>query len=397
MTDIEKYAEIYSSIFGESFTVKDPAISNNCIGAIASDHSPTFTRNFIDRLNRLHERFKDSGSTLDSIKNATKDIATKKGYKWSGPYSELVALDFWQSFKDIREIEFPSKGPVGHMPDSLAKQIGQNVVDLDLKIRVKQIAIYMDVKSFIPTHKELIDRIIDSVNAEIDGDDYFVTAENLGGGDYLSVLKDLPSELGSGNLKSELIDAITNKRSYLSYASNSGIEYEFRISYKDTGRSIHVSEDHFNPYQAAARNKYKVLEYYNKLLTEEPTLLIFVLNPWFNEEMLGDLGNANEVFYRSLARRVFIELKNDQRDLKDYIPTVKHSLTVSEISKKISGILFIEDHSITKTGKELYTSYLYLNPNATNRVLTTGSFHILDWSSNGFRPKVIDDFKNDNY
>lgn len=137
--------------------------------------------------------------------------------------------------------------------------------------------------------------------------------------------------------------------------------------------------------------------YYNKLLISEPSLIMFVINPWFNQEMIGNLKNQNQTFYRSLARRVFFEFHSNDKDLSTIINKVKEPLMASYVSQKISGLIFLEDQSITETGKDRYKAYIYLNPRATNGKLTKNDFHILARSSNRHIIKEIDDFEHDNY
>ena len=399
MSDILIYKSLFEEVFEELWDISDSDKTNNCIGALASQTDFfVFKNNFKDRLIRLKNRFHDEPNNLNAIKQTVKEIATKTGYKWSGAYSELIALDYWQSFKDIDEIQYICKGPVESMPDSLAKQAGQKEVDVDFKIKVHFTTLYMDVKSFIPTHHELIDRIIDMVKNEIPEKKFILTVENLAGGDYLNIKKDIPNEFKSGNLKKLLVDAIKNEKRFLSYKALSGHEYQFRMSYPNVnGSIIHTSEDSFDSFLIANRNKYKALEYYNKLFINEGSILIFILNPWFNKEMIGDLGGSNQTFYRSFSRRVFIEFNNDTRDASEYFENISHSLTVKEISNRISGIIFIEDQSITEKNKNIYKSYIYLNPCSTNVKLTKNNFKILNRGLAGFTPNEIDDFSNDNY
>ena len=45
------------------------------------------------------------------------------------------------------------------------------------------------------------------------------------------------------------------------------------------------------PYKLAIDYKYKILDYYNKLLISEPSLITFVINPWFNQELNIKIGD----------------------------------------------------------------------------------------------------------
>jgi|JI10StandDraft_1071094.scaffolds.fasta_scaffold382317_1 hypothetical protein len=395
MKDLEKFIEIYKNIFHEDITYKNLDLTNNCIGALNNNQFDTFRRNFIERLQRLSNIFSSDPHSYNELKKKVKDIGHETGYKWSGPYAELVALDYWSSFNNIKDIQFVVKDKVDKMPDSIAKNIGKDELDLDLKFILHFNEVYMDVKSFIPTHIELSDRIIEEVKKKLGSkEEYLLGIEHLRGGNYLLTKKDLEEELKSKKLIDELCNSIQAKKNNLEYTCASGNSYFFRLAYPDQkGRSILFTEDSYDPYLSASNNKYKALEYYKKLLINEPSFIVFVSNPWFNREMIGNLSNSNETFYRSFSRRAFIEFKND-----DSIFDIRYpNLLVKNISEKITGIIFIEDESITNKNVDIYKTYIYLNPNCTNTKMTRNDFEILAWGGRQNYPVIIEDFENDNY
>jgi len=151
------------------------------------------------------------------------------------------------------------------------------------------------------------------------------------------------------------------------------------------------------PYRLANNYKYKILDYYNKLLIDEPSLITFVINPWFNRELNTSSIEFLITFFRSLSRRVFMELTKDQRNMDTFFPElVGKNLKISDVAQKITGIVYVIDNSIMKTGENTNDVYLYLNPNATNKLLTRLDFTILSWSQK-IRKPFIDDFYYDNY
>jgi hypothetical protein len=152
-----------------------------------------------------------------------------------------------------------------------------------------------------------------------------------------------------------------------------------------------------NPYRLAMNYKYKIIDYYNKLLRNEATFLAFVINPWFNNE-ISDFCDHNTIFYRALTRRVFIELNNDNTDMSLFhSKLIGKGLKVKDIVELISGIVFIEDKSITLSGKDGYNVYFYTNPNAKNKRVKRFDFDILRWSHFAKQPTLVEDFEFDNY
>jgi hypothetical protein len=109
---------------------------------------------------------------------------------------------------------------------------------------------------------------------------------------------------------------------------------------------------------------------------------------------------------RSFSRRVFCELSKNSRALHEVMPNKwsNVSLPISEISKRIGGILFLLDNNVetqknfdSRNAMSFLESYLYLNPNAYKKnknIVFTDLAHDLLSSHilNGF-----EDFVNDNY
>lgn len=74
MTQIENYKIILQEIFEIEIIFTNPDIENNCIGALFKDEeSIPFRSNFIERLKRLREHFKDNENILIEIINTAKN------------------------------------------------------------------------------------------------------------------------------------------------------------------------------------------------------------------------------------------------------------------------------------------------------------------------------------
>lgn len=390
MTAADNYAKVYQSVFTEILPAISSDSTNNCIGALNNSTYKDFTDNFINRLNRLRDYFIKHALPLDELKRTARELALKKGYKWSGPYSELIALDYWSRYEEVTDLKFVVNGNVDSFHDSIAKHIGQQTVDLDLSFALPLSTIYMDVKSFIPTHLELIDKIVENVEKEIGIGKCLIGIDELDRGKYLDLRSDLQNNLGK--LAKALIEGFNSKKEFVSYTSSGNRQYQFRIAYPDkSGRTTLATINWYEPYKDAFDLSYKPLEYYNKLLITEASMICFVRNPWFDSEMNSILGNSSEIFYRALSRRVFIELTQNEA-------TFDASLTCKEISEKITGLLFIEDNSIKAVNDaDLYRSYIYLNPRCTNKKLNRKHFGVLNQSAHAAAPMVVDDFQYDNY
>lgn len=399
MTQVENYKENLENIFKKEINFSNKTITNNCIGALTdNDNYSVFKNNFFQRLTRLNDFFKESDKHITEIIHTAKQIGQTTGYKWAGAYSELVALDYWIQFENISNINFPDRGDVNSFADSIAKQIGQQEIDLDISLDLSTKKIYTDVKCLIPTHTELTDQILSRLKNKTRKQNYLIGIDNLYDVDYLRTKADLVSELQTGTLINELEKCINNEDQSYSHDLKSGHKASFRISYAEDGKNtVLMTMREMNPYKLAIDYKYKILDYYNKLLIKEPSLITFVINPWFNQELGLLSGEFLSTFLRALTRRVFIELTKDNTDLSIICPELNgENIKISDVARKITGIIFIKDNSISKSEKDINDVHIYLNPNASNTVLKSNDFSILSWSSEINQP-FIDDFIYDNY
>ena len=398
MTQVENYKNTLERIFNKTIDFSNISIKNNCIGALnRTNDYHVFRNNFIERLKRLNEHFKDSPDIIDEIINTAKQIGQKKGYKWSGSYSELVALDYWIQFENLTNIKFPDRGSTITFPNSIARQIGNQEIDLDISLDLTTKKIYTDVKSLIPTHTELVDQILDRLKSKVENKDFLIGIDNIYSVDYLRTKADFIYELQSGDLIQKLAESIKSKNIVYTHKLQSGEDAQFRISYAKAGRNTFLSTmRQMEPYKLAVDYKYKILDYYEKLLISDPSLITFVANPWFNQE-LNPFDDFVPTFYRALSRRVFMELTKDQTDMGTIYPELQgKNIKISDVAEKVTGIIFINDKSITKKDREIYETFIYLNPNATNKKLTRRDFDLLNWSPEIEHP-FIDDFYYDNY
>jgi hypothetical protein len=399
MNIVHNYKRILEDVFQKSVDLKISKITNNCIGAIASKEFSVFTQNFLDRLVRLKDYYSQDANAIASIINTAKAIGEVEGYKWAGAYSELVALDYWTSFRDIPSVKYIVKEDTENFHDSVARSIGQKTIDLDLEIELAIKTIYTDVKCFIPLHQELTDLLMSRVSDKVNIGKFLIGVDSVYEIDYLRLKADLQSEI-KGNLGSMLQKAIEERKTNFSYKLKSGASINFSMAYPKSGRNNIILQTlrEVDPYMLARDYRYKILDYYSKFIFSEPSLITWVVNPWFNAEMNGGPDEFRKTFLRSLARRIFMELSKDTTMMSQYFPTFmeKNDMSVSEISKLISGVVFIFDNSVLGNLDNLYDSYIYLNPHATNKQLIASDFNLLSWSKSKYRP-LIDDFQNDCY
>lgn len=394
---VENMEILLKKYFDEDVVIRNKTISNNCIGALVCENNfDEFKRNFEERLSRIADKITDPSQRKDVV-NKIKNLAEEIGYKWSGAYSELVALDFFLSSDYIANPLFINRFESSRYPGSLAAKNERKTIDIDFSFEFRSNKFYTDIKSLIPTQIEIFDKIIDNVIKRNSNKNILVGVDDFRPESLIDFREVIKKEKTS--IEDELLKGIQSSKNCVIYTSPKGGEYNFKISYD----GILTTMQSKCPYELAQFDKYKYLNYYDKLLDTDYSLLTFVVNPWFNRQ-IDEFGGFNELYYRSVCRRVFMELKNDTTPANKYVESIKNEIiTVSDISKSIAGILFIEDKSVKKEEDGiLYKSYLYLNPNYTNKVEDKRPLKKRDFSSafdySSFAKMVIiDDFQDDNY
>lgn len=117
-------------------------------------------------------------------------------------------------------------------------------------------------------------------------------------------------------------------------------------------------------------------------------MLVFPYLPRFNIFLTEDSSGLNERFFRSLARRAFIQLSNDSRDCSGCDSAVPTGVTVGKASALLSGILFVD------LSTERY--HVFFNPRAEHPIPRG----VESFAMNIHPPNALvwcDDFVNDDY
>ena len=397
MTDIENLERIIKQVFGIEKVIKTKENSNSCIAPLNRKPHNLFARNFFDRLRRLNEKFTGDTSALYDIAERVKNIGEARNSAWAGPYSELVALDFYSQFSEFFKLSYINLLPIKkHAPSIPALNGQKEVIDIDLCLHQRHDRVFTDVKSFNCIHQNILDEVIEIVeeySLVTLGKSVMIGVDNLSSIDYTEVKSHLGYE--KRKIYYELTNAVSENRRILHYESKSGIVFTFRIEYSDSISTV----KEYSPFAMAEAYKYKFLDYGSKLIDNEYSLITMVRNPYFNEETV-DFGDFNNIFYRSLARRTFIELERNRESASKYSSSYQNKkIRVCDVSKNLAGIVFIDDESPAESDLEkLYSAYFYLNPNYANKMpLTIRKLEKYFRNEREGQIKDFDDFKWDNY
>jgi len=232
---------------------------------------------------------------------------------------------------------------------------------------------------------EILTGIYNDLKTHLGTNDIHITAEhelNISYDDFQKkralLLNELKSELNT-----------TTKKTYLKSSVVSNLSY--RILW---GGGILTAERSYHPFSHAKNYHKTVFNYANKFIKDEPTVIVLVVFPWYNL-VVSDFANSNIRFYRALARRVFCQYIHDNTKFKTFNSSFTGEQTIFEVSKHLSGIIFLEDNTILskEPDKTNVKSFVYLNPNAIKPLTRSLASDFIM----GLHNTEYDDFEYDNY
>ena len=397
MTDIENLEKIIERFFGVSKSIKIRTNTNNCISPLNHEQKNLFARNFIARLERLSEKFAGDNLVINDIAERVKNIGEARNSGWAGAYSELVALDFYSQFSEFFSLSYINQLPIKNHVNSIPAQNGQKeLIDIDLCLHLRDSLIFTDVKSFNCVHQNILDEVIEAVeeySLATLAKSVMIGVDNLSSIDYTEVKSHLGYE--KRQIYHALASAVSKNQRVLRYESRTGLIFTFRIEYSDTISTVRE----YSPFAMAEAYKYKFLDYGSKLIDNEYSVITMVRNPYFNEETVN-FGDFNNLFYRSLARRTFVELARIKNEACRYSSSYQNKkIRVCDVAKNLAGIVFIDDESPSEADEsKLYNAYFYLNPNYANKTpLTIRDLEKYFRNEREAQIRDFDDFRWDNY
>jgi hypothetical protein len=382
MNDLENYKTIIETIFGyggAKFNTTSDA-TNNVIGALNNDQFSNFKRCFTERLKRLNEIYALKDNNRKEILRIVNAIATKN--EWQGAYSELVAYDFLNKERDF--LTKPIKlNTALKAARTYATQLGKVYANIDGFFSDYRVC--FEVKSLIDDVDDILKGIYTELKEKNKFPKFLINA---------NYPLDIPTEIIKDKRKEileELQRGINIKQKTKYVKSKIVYDLEFRLLWEP---GILTTLGAYNPCRHA-ENHYKIaFKYADKFVKEHPFFLVFVIFPWFNS-LIIDFLDSNKLFYRSLSRRVFCQYINRCDKLKIFFPKFEGNETLFEVSKKLSGILFLEDKSIDSDASQMVNvdSYFYLNPNAAFKLRE----RLFDNYVTSIKWTELDDFEYDNY
>ena len=150
---------------------------------------------------------------------------------------------------------------------------------------------------------------------------------------------------------------------------------------------VNISERSWGPYRQAEELRFYPFKQAAQFTTAQPFMLIFAylprLNPFLRETETDFTGK----FFRTLARRVFLDRENDGTPLSQYDKRVQNR-PLGDARGLLSALMFVDLES------EKY--HVFSNPRATNPF--PGGIVSFIFNSHPHTDMAsYDDFEHDNY
>lgn len=340
-----------------------------------------FRDNYIERVKKLRDNLH-----TDSNVRVLHNLITNMGNpnNWEGTYAELVAYDILKNdYNSEYNLDVTRKATF-----ALASKMGMEKINYD--VYLPDYGVYMDVKAFTDTISDMLNNSVISVvrqQEEFKSLNLSILLEHpLDESDrhYKQNIRSLQLELAN-----HIRIMISEKKSRYSYASTIVNSLRIRIL---LGEGVNSSLSGYSPYRHAETLKDFIIQRYcKKFPLRRPFFLVFVNFRWYNQ-ITNDSFGFNKYFYRSIARRTYIQYEKSKILANSINPKYVGKGLAKHVARKLSGIIFIDDNSIVGKG---YNAYIYTNPNATKPCgrLSTYLHEILRHASES----DFDDFLHDNY
>lgn len=353
MTHRANYAELIDGFFGAgtaSFDITVPG-SNNVIGALAnSSNYSKFKSNFEQRLQRLDAAIKADESLRVEILSAVNKIVDRG---WDGAYAELCALDYF--------LAAPLTGPGNIVLDrtvpasqTLAADMNMEKANHDMSFPC--LGVTMDTKLLSDKTGDILEKIFQdfrkakginrlTILPSYDQDQSFSDFEE----NRKKILDELLREVDITIRPAKLISKVVP-----------GLSYE--IAWE---AGVHSAAGCYSPIEHAKNHHHLLFGHAKKFSKIEPTVIVFVIFPWASESVFL-FDETKKPFFKEFGETFFSEYLASTDLARQFNVKIKTSILASDLTKHLSGIIFLDDNSIlaeTPTQVNVAASFLW-NRNA---------------------------------
>ena len=359
MTGIEKYAELINNIFGIGSATFDVSYNkyNHVIGALGSpDQFTAFKSNFEERLRRLAILIQIDVSLKKDILSTINRIATSE---WDGAYAELCALDYFLSHS-LKSPGYVLLDNTTCAEDTIASDMGMKNANHDMYFTTFNVC--MDTKLLSDKIGDILKGICKNFKS-IKNFPNLTILPSYSLDDDFSIYQNNRKQL-----LEEMIENFDNQSYNLTEFSSRvihGLSYKFQWQ---SGFSFTESE--YSPIQHARNNHHLLFAHAKKFSKIEPTVIVFVIFPWSGEHVFP-FEDSKRAFFKEFGDNFFSGYISSSEQAKNFNNKIKTSISVSDLTKHLSGIMFLEDNCIlAENANDInVNASFYWNPNAYKPLL----------------------------
>lgn len=333
MTHRDNYAALIDGIFGAgaaSFDITVPG-SNKVIGALAnSKNFSAFKSNFEHRLQRLNAAIQADESLRVEILAAVNKIVDRG---WDGAYAELCALDYFlaASMTGPGNIVLDRTVPASH---TLAADMGMEKANHDMSF--PNLGITMDTKLLSDKTGDILEKIFQdfrkakginrlTIFPSYDQDQNFSDFEE----NRKKLLDELLREVDTTIRPARLISKVVP-----------GLSYEIAWT-----AGVHTAAGSYSPSEHAKNHHHLLFGHAKKFSKIEPTVIVFVIFPWTSESVFL-FDETKKPFFKEFGETFFSGYIASTDLARKFNGKVKTSILASDLTKHLSGIIFLDDNSI---------------------------------------------------
>lgn len=335
------------------------AHTNTVIGALHHVQFTTFTANFDARIQRLKNWSNGDTNAHGFVAHALNELPSEKN--WDGAYSELAAADYIATVCNIpaKYLNFDQSQPASM---TLASEMGMTNVDYDFGIRGG--LCYLDVKVLSDKSRQIVEGIVKQTKKKL-------------GLEQLQILSFFPTDTDYSEFTDNRAALLTELESSLSGGKKpKSIQSKIipELKYEPVWNSgVYSHATSYSPDQHADAHHKLLFQHAKKFHRTRPTLLIFVQFPWSGEPLVPMKSEAlPKRFFSSMCSRFFTGYDGSRLLGSQLLGKVQTSITADAITRKLAGVIFLEDATITSEQPDSanVTASFYMNPRFHRRFLS---------------------------
>jgi hypothetical protein len=333
MTHKSSYAAFVDAIFGAGSATFDVTKieSNHVIGALAHPNAfAEFKANYEGRLRRIETAINADSSLRKDVLDAVNRVG---GDEWDGAYAELCALDYF--------LAVPQTGP-GNIKldrtlsalDTLASEMGMQKANHDM--RLNALGVSMDTKNLSDKIGQILNGIFDEFRRASSIASMAILPTYDHHDDFTLYV------VNRHTLLAELVNGVNvRKRTpHLRSQIIPGLSYEFAWN-----AGIYAGASSYSPLEHATKHHTLLFGHIKKFSRVEPSVITYVMFPWSGESVFSGFGK--ETFQTEFGKQFFNNYIGSLELARKFNQKVKSNITAEEVTKYLSGVIFLDDKSIT--------------------------------------------------